>query len=112
LDLLDKNPGLVIVKFSADWCGPCKLIKPLVDGFYANSPHDVICCDIDIEENIDLYAYLKKNKMVNGIPTILMYKRGNKSFAFDDSVVGSDAMQLDAFFKRCNMHWNSLHRQG
>jgi hypothetical protein len=42
--------------------------------------------------------------MVNGIPVILMYKKGNTSFTPDDSVTGADPTQLDAFFKRCGFH--------
>jgi len=104
LKLLKVNPGLVIVKLGATWCGPCRKIAHLVEGFFASSPPDVICADIDVDESIDLYSYLKQKRMVNGIPVILLYKRGNVSFVPDDSVTGSDPGQLDAFFKRCGLH--------
>jgi hypothetical protein len=55
-----------------------------------------------------LYAYYKGKKMVNGIPVILCYKRGNTSYIPDDSVTGSDPTQLDLFFKRCGLHLLSL----
>lgn len=104
LKLLAVNPGLIIVKFGATWCGPCKQISPVLEGFFATSPPNVICADIDIDECFDLYAFLKSKKMVNGIPVIFCYKKGNTSFAPDDSVVGSGAVELDAFFKRCGKH--------
>lgn len=103
LKLLKLNPGLVIVKLGASWCGPCKKIAHLVDAFFASSPPDVICADIDVDDSIDLYSYLKTKRMVNGIPVILMYKRGNVSFIPDDSVTGADPGALDAFFKRCGI---------
>jgi thiol-disulfide isomerase/thioredoxin len=103
LKLLKLNPGLVIVKLGASWCGPCKKIAHLVDAFFASSPPDVICADIDVDDSIDLYSYLKTKRMVNGIPVILMYKRGNVSFIPDDSVTGADPNALDAFFKRCGI---------
>jgi len=103
LKLLKLNPGLVIVKLGASWCGPCKKITHLVDAFFASSPPDVICADIDVDDSIDLYSYLKTKRMVNGIPVILMYKRGNVSFIPDDSVTGADPSALDAFFKRCGI---------
>ena len=106
--LLEKNPGLVILKLGASWCGPCKTIKPVVDAFFASSPDNVICCDIDVDESFDLYAYLKSKKMVNGIPVMLCYKRDNTSFIPDDSITGSDPVQLDAFFKRCGLHLLSI----
>ena len=104
LRLLEKNPGLVILKLGATWCGPCKTIKPVVDGFFASSPDNVICCEIDVDESFDLYAYLKSKKMVNGIPVLLCYKKGNTSFIPDDSVTGSKPEDLDKFFKRCGLH--------
>jgi thioredoxin 1 len=110
LKLLKVNPGLVIVKLGATWCGPCRNIAHLVEGFFASSPPDVICADIDVDESIDLYSYLKQKRMVNGIPVILLYKRGNVSFAPDDSVTGGDPAQLDAFFKRCGLHHLAVKR--
>jgi thioredoxin-like negative regulator of GroEL len=110
LRLLKVNPGLVIVKLGATWCGPCRQIAHIVEGFFASSPPEVICADIDVDESIDLYSYLKQKRMVNGIPVILMYKRGNMSFAPDDSVTGSDPGQLDAFFKRCGLHLMSIQK--
>jgi len=104
LTLLKVNPGLVMMKLGATWCGPCKKIKPIVDGFFATSPDNVICAEIDVDESFDLYAQLKSKKMVNGIPVILCYKKGNVSFIPDDSVTGIDPGKLDAFFKRCNVH--------
>ena len=104
IKLLRVNPGLVIVKLGATWCGPCKQIKPVVDAFFASSPKNVICADIDVDESIDLYAFLKSKKMVNGIPVMLCYKRGNVSFAPDDSVTGSDPSAINGFFKRGGSH--------
>ena len=110
LNLLKANPGLVIVKLGAKWCGPCKQIAHVVEAFFASSPPNVICADIDVDECIDLYAYLKQRRMVNGIPVILMYKKGNVSFAPDDSVTGADPGQLDAFFKRCGFHLLAIEK--
>jgi thiol-disulfide isomerase/thioredoxin len=108
LSLLEKNPGLIIIKLGAKWCGPCKKIKPVVDGFFASSPDDVICCEIDVDESFDLYAYFKGKKMVNGIPVILCYKKGNTTYIPDDSITGADPSGLDAFFRRCGLHLASL----
>jgi thiol-disulfide isomerase/thioredoxin len=106
--LLENNPGLVVIKLGATWCGPCKTIKPVVDAFFASSPSNVICCDIDVDQSTDLYSYLKSKKMVNGIPVMLCYKKGNKSFIPDDSITGSNPDGLDKFFKRCGNHLLSV----
>ena len=108
LKLLENNPGLIIVKLGATWCGPCKRIKPVLDGFFASSPDNVLCCDIDVDECADLYSYFKNKKMVNGIPVILLYKKGNTNFFPDDSITGADPVELDKFFKRAGLHLKSL----
>lgn len=102
--LLEHNPGLIILKFGASWCGPCKKIEPIVHGFFATSPDEVVCGDIDIDESFEVYAFLKNKKMVNGIPVMLCYKKGNETFIPDDSITGADPVALDAFFKRCGAH--------
>jgi thiol-disulfide isomerase/thioredoxin len=107
-NLLQHNTGLIIIKLGAEWCGPCKIIKPTVDAFFATSPDDVICCDIDVDVSFDLYAFLKSKKMVNGIPVLLCYAKDNKTYIPTDSVTGADPVALDAFFKRCNDQRNRV----
>ena len=99
--LLQHNTGLIIIKFGAEWCGPCKLIKKEVDQFFVSSPTDVICCEIDVDECFDVYSYLKSKKMINGIPAILCWKKGNATFIPDDSVTGADLRERRNFFVRC-----------
>jgi thioredoxin-like negative regulator of GroEL len=99
--LLQHNTGLIIIKFGAEWCGPCKLIQKEVDQFFVSSPPEVICCEIDVDKCFDVYAYLKSKKMINGIPAILCWKKGNETFIPDDSVTGADLKALHNFFIRC-----------
>jgi thioredoxin-like negative regulator of GroEL len=108
--LLESNPGLVIIKMGSTWCKPCAKIKPIVDAFFVSSPDNVICCEIDIDQSFDLYSFFKSKKMVNGIPVILCFKKGNVSFIPDDSITGSIPGDLDSFFRRCGLHLLSLGR--
>jgi hypothetical protein len=56
---------------------------------------------LDIDESIEIYAYLKNRKRVNGIPALLAWKKGNVSDIPDDVVLGADKTQVIGFFSRC-----------
>lgn len=98
----NKDRGLLIVKFTAEWCNPCKTIKSSVDDFFKYSPPEVICCDLDVDINFDIYAFMKSKKMVNGIPCILAYKPGNTTFVPDFYVSGTSKSELHTFFMNCS----------
>ena len=109
--LLQHNTGLIVIKLGANWCPPCKTIKPAVHGFFASSPPEVICADIDVDVSFDFYSFLKSKKMVNGIPVLLCYKKGNDTFIPDDMVTGSEPGALNNFFKRCGVHLDEVRRK-
>jgi thiol-disulfide isomerase/thioredoxin len=100
-EILSSNPGIVIVKFGAEWCGPCKKIEAQVHACMNLMPDNVQCYIIDVDDCFELYAYLKSKKMVNGIPAILAYYKNNLSYIPSDSVLGANPEQVDLFFKRC-----------
>ena len=105
---LKTNPGLLILKFGAVWCGPCKRIEPLVHDWLEKLPDNVQFCMIDIDECFDLYVFLQKKRMINGVPGILCYYKNNLNYIPNDSVVGADANQINAFFERCIKVSNTL----
>ena len=97
---------ILIIKFGADWCGPCKKIAPNFHEYIGKSPPNIIFADINVDENMDLYMALKKNKMVNGIPVFFAYygdnKKRDKWFIPDDSIIGADVKKVTEFFDRCS----------
>ena len=94
---------ILIVKFTAEWCGPCKKIKDYCFISFDLLPDNIICANIDVDQHIDLYATLKKKKMVNGIPALLAFYGGKTDewFIPNDSVVGADEKNIGLFFQRC-----------
>jgi thioredoxin 1 len=100
---LKNNTGAVIIKFGAEWCGPCKQIESQVYTLMAQMPTEIMCAvlDIDDEASFDLYAFLKSKRMVNGVPALLCYKKGNMSWVPDDTVVGANAAAIQALFQKC-----------
>ena len=100
-ELLTQNPGVFIVKFGAEWCGPCKLIENDVLQYFNQMPNNIQCAIIDVDDSVDVYAFLKSKKMINGIPAILCYYKDNINYIPDDVVVGANKQQIGLFFKRC-----------
>ena len=82
LDIIMNKTKPLFVKFTAEWCGPCKKIKPLVDNFLTDEVLSKMqYLEIDIDNSIDVYAFMKSKKMLNGIPTLFVYTMDNTSFA-------------------------------
>ena len=109
LAILKENPGIMVFKFGADWCKPCQTIKDDVEQYFANTPDNVLCFDLDIDDSFDLYAFLKSKKMVTGIPSILAYVKGNESYASDFAYSFSGGKEaLINFFNTVNTKAQTL----
>ena len=100
-ELLKNNPGLVIIKLGATWCGPCKRIEPQVHYFMDNLPPCMQGVILDVDENFEIYAFFQKKKVTKGIPAILCYEKGQTDHIPCDSVLGSDKDEINLFFERC-----------
>ena len=61
----------VLVDFWATWCGPCKMIAPIVEEIAA-SRQDVKVCKIDVDKEPELAIRFK----IMSIPTLLVFKNG------------------------------------
>ena len=70
-------------------------------------PDNVQCAMVDIDDNIDVYGFLKTKKMVKGIPSILAYYKGNTHYAPDEFISGTSRVELDTFFRTCLEHANN-----
>ena len=96
--------SVIIIKFGAEWCKPCKLIKPVCDEWVKTCPPHIIYADIDIDESMDLYMAFKSKKMIKGVPAIFAFFSGvvrEQWYIPDDSVIGGDIEAVKAFFQRC-----------
>jgi thioredoxin 1 len=62
----------VLLDFWAAWCGPCKMIAPLLDQLSSEYEGKVKVCKIDVDANPQTAA--KYN--VRGIPTLMLFKNG------------------------------------
>ena len=95
-----------ILKFTASWCKPCKTIAPVVESLnneYFKKAINFEFIEIDVDSALDLYAFLKKVKMINGIPALLSYKKSlykpESFFVPFKSSTGADKMLVTQFYK-------------
>lgn len=87
--------GTNIVKFSANWCGPCKALKPVLDEVEKTSGISVFEIDIDDNEKmVQLFG-------IKAVPTVILFKDG---VAVGNPLVGlqSAATYLNAIEKSKN----------
>ncbi|MBP6184975.1 MAG: thioredoxin [Saprospiraceae bacterium] len=69
---LIKGPKPVIVDFYADWCGPCRMMPPILKDVKSALGEDVEIIKIDVDRNSQLAGSLK----IQSIPTIIIFKNG------------------------------------
>ena len=62
----------VLVDFWATWCGPCKMVGPIVSEIAAENEGSIKVCKIDVHENPDLAGQFG----VASIPTLMVFKNG------------------------------------
>ncbi len=64
---------LVLVDFFATWCGPCKMISPILKDVKDSLGDQIKILKIDVDKNQRLAASLN----VKGVPTLVLYKNSN-----------------------------------
>lgn len=108
--LQTNNPGLLLLKFGATWCRPCQTVDHIIDAYFKYAPTNVLCAKLDIDDNMELYGYLKKRRVLNGIPVVLCYEIGNTEVMPTDSVTGASEREIALFFQRCNVLTQKIYR--
>ncbi|SHK63505.1 thioredoxin [Selenomonas ruminantium] len=71
-EVLDQ-PGTVLIDFWAEWCGPCRMLSPIIDEVAAGNPA-VKVGKVNVDEQQELAAQFG----IMSIPTLLVFKNGQK----------------------------------
>ncbi|WP_423746232.1 thioredoxin (plasmid) [Haladaptatus sp. SPP-AMP-3] len=70
LDELTKANDVVLVDFYADWCGPCKMLEPVVKAVAKET--EAVVAKVDIDQ----HQLLAQQNGVRGVPTLQLYADG------------------------------------
>ena len=66
------NPKKILIDFYADWCGPCKMMSPILQEVKGIIKDDVKIIKINVDQHQDLASHF----MVRGVPTLMLFKSG------------------------------------
>lgn len=84
----------VLVDFWAEWCGPCKMIAPILDDIAGEYAGRLKVCKVDVDAN----PGVPEKFGIRGIPTLIIFKDGN---AVETKVGALSKAQLSQFIDSC-----------
>ena len=70
-EIINSNQ-LILVDFYADWCGPCKMMSPILQEVKGIIKDEVKIIKINVDQHQDLASHF----MVRGVPTLMLFKSG------------------------------------
>ncbi len=92
-DKMIVKKGLVVVDFSATWCMPCRMLKPIMERV-EEKLNDVKFYNVDIDESENI----AKRYRIFSVPTLVAFREGKKV----DSLVGLNSFDdIIDFVERC-----------
>ena len=69
---VENHTGVTLVDFYADWCGPCKMIAPLLEVVADEFEDELKVVKVDADQSSELLAKYG----VRGLPTLMLFKDG------------------------------------
>jgi thioredoxin 1 len=67
-----RSDKLAVVDFSAEWCGPCRMVSPIIHELSEEYGGRIVTGEVNVDEN----PKVTMNYKVRNIPTVLFFKNG------------------------------------
>lgn len=83
------GPDPVLVDFSAEWCGPCKMLKPILDEVKIHLGKKITIIKVDVDKN----PVVSEKYQIRGVPTMILFKE-NKILWRQSGVMPSAELEL------------------
>lgn len=91
-----QSPVPVLVDFWATWCGPCRMVSPIVDQIAEETAGSAKVCKVDVDADANQELVSRFN--IRSIPTLLFFKNGKLT----DTLVGATSKDnIMAHLKAC-----------
>ncbi|MCA5003588.1 thioredoxin [Sphingobacterium bovistauri] len=88
-ELIEKN-NLVLIDFSAEWCGPCQTLAPILKELKGHFAETLSVLKIDVDKN----NVLARSFAVQGVPTLILYKSGQQVWRQSGLLTRSDLIAV------------------
>ena len=69
-----QSDSLVLVDFWAEWCGPCRMLTPVLEELSKEMSDVVKICKMDVEQN----PIVSSEMAIRSIPTLILFKNGKQ----------------------------------
>ncbi len=72
-ELVLQGSGRILVDFSATWCGPCRMLAPVVDQLAEEKAGQLAVYSVDVDQCPDIASAYR----VSAVPTLMVFENGN-----------------------------------